>query len=184
MKLLILLILIFPKIILAQEVFTYSSNKEYLFLGSTKDNKQNFLNIKNGNIDWLNISELQQMQQTDMLSPFIFWNKIVENSIGFYASGYEPFWNAKISKNKLQFYFLNEKEFRTNITIDLKNSSLTSNFVAIFYSKDGVYGLIRGLPKGSSCEANLDEPTSIYEIFIDVKGEIFEGCAHLDKISE
>jgi uncharacterized membrane protein len=180
MKQLILLFLMLPKLLLAQEVYTNSSNQEYLSLGSTENGKQKFLNLKNGMIDWINLSELQKMQQTDMLSPHIFWDKVNKNSIGFYANGYEPFWNAKISKNKLQFISLKEKSI--NIAINIKNSSLTRNFVVIFHSKDGVYGLIRSLPKGAFCEANLDEATSIYEIFIDYKGEIFEGCAYLDKL--
>lgn len=180
MKQLIILLLIVPNLLLAQEVYTNSSNQEYLSLGSTENGKQNFLNLKNGMIDWISQSELQQMQQTDMLSPPIFWDKLNKNSIGFYASGYEPFWNAKISKNKLRFLSL--KEENINISIDIKSSSLTSNFVTIFHSDTGIYGLIRSLPKGTFCESDLDEPTSIYEIFIDYKGEIFEGCAHLDKL--
>ena len=36
MKFLILLLLIFPKLLLAQEVLIDSSNKEYLYLGSTQ----------------------------------------------------------------------------------------------------------------------------------------------------
>jgi uncharacterized membrane protein len=182
MKQVILLFLMLPNLLLAQEVYTNSSNQEYLSLGNTntENDKQSFLNLKNGEINWINPSELQQMQQIDMLSPHIFWDKINKNSIGFYASGYEPFWNAKISKNKLQFFI--EKEENLNITIDIKNSSLTNNFVAIFHSKDGIYGLIRSLHKGNLCEENLDELTSIYEVFIDYKGEILEGCAYLDKL--
>lgn len=180
MKQLILLLLILPNLLLAQEVYKNSSNQEYLSLGSTENGKQNFLNLKNGMIVWISQSELQQMQQTDMLSPSIFWDKVNNNSIGFYASGYEPFWKAKISKNKLRFIF--HKEENINISIDIKSSSLTRNFVTIFHSNKDVYGLIRSLPKGTLCEADLDEPTSIYEIFIDYKGEIFEGCAHLDKL--
>ncbi|MWP47991.1 hypothetical protein [Gilliamella sp. Pas-s27] len=180
MKQLILLFLLLPKLLLAQEVYSNSSNQEYLSLGSTENDKQNFLNLKTGMIDWINLSDLQKMQQTDMLSPHTFWDKVNNNSIVFYANGYEPFWNAKISKNKLQFISLKEKNI--NITIDIKDSSLTRNFVVIFHSKDGVCGLIRSLPKGAFCEANLDEIISIYEIFIDYKGEIFEGCAYLDKL--
>ncbi|SCC24741.1 hypothetical protein [Gilliamella intestini] len=180
MKQLILLFLLLPNLLLAQEVYTNASYQEYLSLGSTENGKQNFLNLKNGMIDWINLSELQKMQQTDMLSPHNFWDTVNKNSIGFYANGYEPFWNAKITKNKLQFISLKEKDI--NIDIDIKNSSLTRNFVVIFHSKNGVYGLIRSLPKGDFCEANLDEVTSIYEIFIDYKGEIFEGCAYLDKL--
>lgn len=180
MKKLILLFLLLPNLLLAQEVYTNSSYQEFLSLGSMENGKQNFLNLKNGTIDWINLSELQKMEQTDMLSPHTFWDKVNKNSIGFYANGYEPFWNAKISKNKLQFISLKEKNI--NIVIDIKNSSLTRNFLVIFHSKDGVYGLIRSLTKGTFCEANLDEITSIYEIFIDYKGEIFEGCAYLDKL--
>ena len=43
-------------------------------------------------------------------------------------------------------------------------------------------GLIRNLDKRSKCALNIDEPDSIYEIFINYKGEIFEGCAYLDKL--
>lgn len=51
-----------------------------------------------------------------------------------------------------------------------------------FYSQNGVIGLIRNLDKRSKCALNIDEPDSIYEIFINYKGEIFEGCAYLDKL--
>jgi uncharacterized membrane protein len=181
MRQVILLFLILPNLLLAQEVYTNSFNQEYLSLGTinTENDKKSSLNLKNGEVNWINLSELQEMQQIDMLSPPIFWDKINKNSIGFYASGYEPFWNAKINKNKLQLFI--EKEENLNITIDIKNSSLTNNFVAVFHSEDAVYGLIRGLPKGNICEENLAELTSIYEIFIDYKGEILEGCAYLDK---
>ena len=37
MKFLVLILLIFPKLLLAQEVFIDSSNKEYLYLGSTQN---------------------------------------------------------------------------------------------------------------------------------------------------
>ncbi|QYN46949.1 hypothetical protein [Gilliamella sp. ESL0405] len=180
MKQLILLLLILPNLLFAQEIYKNSSNQQYLSLGSTENGKQNFLNLKNGMIDWISQSELLQMQQVDILSPHVFWDKVNKNSIGFHASGYEPFWNAIISKNKLQFQF--NKEENVNISMDIKSSSLTSNFVTIFHSNNGIYGLIRGLPNGTFCEANLDKPASIYEVFIDYKGEIFEGCAHLDKL--
>ena len=180
MKQLILLLLVLPNLLSAQEIYKDSSNQEYLSLGSTENGKRNFLNLKNKKIDWISLSELQKMQQIDLLTPHIFWDKVNKNSIGFHASGYEPFWNAIISKNKLQFQF--NKEENVNISMDIKSSSLTSNFVAIFYSNNGIYGFIRGLPKGTFCEANLDKPASIYEVFIDYKGEIFEGCAHLDKL--
>lgn len=180
MKQLILLLLILPNLLFAQEIYKNSFNQQYLSLGSTENGKQNFLNLKNGMIDWISQSELLQMQQVDILSPHVFWDKVNKNSIGFHASGYEPFWNAIISKNKLQFQF--NKEENVNISMDIKSSSLTSNFVTIFHSNNGIYGLIRGLPNGTFCEANLDKPASIYEVFIDYKGEIFEGCAHLDKL--
>ncbi|MCX8639024.1 hypothetical protein J3U37_02825 [Gilliamella sp. B3172] len=180
MKQLILLLLILPNLLFAQEIYKTSSNQQYLSLGSTENGKQNFLNLKNGMIDWISQSELLQMQQVDILSPHVFWDKVNKNSIGFHASGYEPFWNAIISKNKLQFQF--NKEENVNISMDITSSSLTSNFVTIFHSNNGIYGLIRGLPNGTFCEANLDKPASIYEVFIDYKGEIFEGCAHLDKL--
>lgn len=180
MKQLILLLLILPNLLFAQEIYKNSSNQQYLSLGSTENGKQNFLNLKNGMIDWISQSELLQMQQVDILSPHVFWDKVNKNSIGFHASGYETFWNAIISKNKLQFQF--NKEENVNISMDIKSSSLTSNFVTIFHSNNGIYGLIRGLPNGTFCEANLDKPASIYEVFIDYKGEIFEGCAHLDKL--
>lgn len=180
MKQLILLLLILPNLLSAQEIYKDSSNQEYLSLGSTENGKRNFLNLKNKNIDWISLSELQQMQQIDILSPHIFWDKVNQNSIGFHASGYEPFWNAKLTKNKLQFVL--NKEEHVTISIDIKSSALTNNFVTIFHSDNGIYGLIRSLSNGTFCEANLDELTSIYEIFIDYKGEIFEGCAHLDKL--
>lgn len=178
MKQLILLLLVLPNLLSAQEIYKDSSNQEYLSLGSTENGKRNFLNLKNKKIDWISLSELQKMQQIDLLTPHIFWDKVNKNSIGFHASGYEPFWNAIISKNKLQF-MLNKKE-NVTISIDIKSSALTNNFVTIFHSDKGIYGLIRSLPNETFCEANLDELTSIYEIFIDYKGEIFEGCAHLD----
>lgn len=180
MKQLILLLLILPNLLSALEIYKDSSNQEYLSLGSTENGKRNFLNLKNKNIDWISLSELQQMQQIDILSPHIFWDKVNQNSIGFHASGYEPFWNATLTKNKLQFIL--NKEENVTISIDIKSSALTNNFVTIFHSDNGIYGLIRSLPNGTFCEANLDKLTSIYEIFIDYKGEIFEGCAHLDKL--
>lgn len=180
MKFLVLILLIFPKLLLGQEVFIDSSNKEYLYLGSTQNNEQSFMDLNTGTIDWMNKAKVEQMQQIDMLSPTEFWNKVTHNSIGFYASGYEPFWNAKITKNRLQFLHL--KEDKIAIKIDIKNSAITHNFVAFFHSKNGVIGLIRALNKESKCEINIDEPDSIYEIFINYKGKIFEGCAYLDKL--
>ena len=162
MKQLILLLLILPNLLSAQEIYKDSSNQEYLSLGSTENGKRNFLNLKNKNIDWISLSELQQMQQIDILSPHIFWDKVNQNSIGFHASGYEPFWNATLTKNKLQFVL--NKEENVTISIDIKSSALTNNFVTIFHSDNGIYGLIRSLPNGTFCEANLDELTSIYRL--------------------
>ena len=45
-----------------------------------------------------------------------------------------------------------------------------------------MFGLIRNLDKRSKCELDIAEPDSVYEIFINYKGEIFEGCAYLDKL--
>lgn len=160
MKQLILLLLILPNLLSALEIYKDSSNQEYLSLGSTENGKRNFLNLKN--IDWISLSELQQMQQIDILSPHIFWDKVNQNSIGFHASGYEPFWNAKLTKNKLQFVL--NKEENVTISIDIKSSALTNNFVTIFHSDNGIYGLIRSLSNGTFCEANLDELTSIYRL--------------------
>lgn len=133
MKFLILLLLIFPKLILAQEVFIDSSNKKYLYLGSTQNNEQSFMDLNTGTIDWINKAKVERMQQIGMLSPTQFWNKVTNNSIGFYASGYEPFWKAKITKNRLQFFHL--KEDNIAIKIDIKNSNLTYDFVAFFTHK-------------------------------------------------
>ena len=98
----------------------------------------------------------------------------------FYGSGYEPLWYAKITKNRLQF--INLKEENMAIKIDIKKSNVTDNFVAFFHSKNGVFGLIRDLSTESNCGLNIAERDSIYEIFINYKGEIFEGCAYLDKL--
>ena len=179
-KLLWLILSFFPQLIIAQEVFTDSYGKEYIYLGSTQNQKQNFLNTGNGSIEWINISTKQNMTQAGILSPSDFWNKLTQNSIGFHASGYEPFWDAKINQNQLQF--ISEKEGSTNIVIDLKNSSLTHNFVAFFHSHDNIYGFIRSVSTEAFCEASLDEPASIYEVYIDYQGKIFEGCAYLDKL--
>ena len=177
---LFLFFLIFPKLLLAQELFIDSANKEYLYLGSTQDNEQSFMDLKTGVINWIDKAKVEQMQQIGMLSPTEFWNKLTNNSIGFYASGYEPFWNAKITKNRLQFLHL--KEDNIAIKIDIKNSNLTYDFVAFFHSKDGVIGLVRNLDKRSKCDLNIAEPDSIYEIFINYKGQVFEGCAYLNKL--
>lgn len=177
---LVLILLIFPKLLLAQEVFIDSANKEYLSLGGKQDNKQSFMDLKTGAIDWIDNAKLEQMQQIGMLSPTEFWNKLTNKSIVFYASGYEPHWFAKITKNRLQF--TNSKKENIAIKIDIKNSNVTYDFVAFFHSKNGVFGLIRNLDKSSKCELELGETDSIYEIFINYKGEIFEGCAYLDKL--
>jgi len=49
-KLLWLILSFFPQLIIAQEVFTDSYGKEYIYLGSTQNQKQNFLNTGNGSI--------------------------------------------------------------------------------------------------------------------------------------
>ena len=133
MKFLVLILLIFPKSLLAQEVFIDSSNKEYLYLGSTQNNEQSFMDLNTGTIDWINKAKVERMQQIGMLSSTQFWNKVTNNSIGFYASGYEPFWKAKITKNRLQFFHL--KEDNIAIKIDIKNSNLTYDFVDFFTHK-------------------------------------------------
>lgn len=56
---------------------SHSLNRAYLFLGSTKNNKEKFVDLKNGTINWINISELQQIKQTDMLLLSDFWDKVV-----------------------------------------------------------------------------------------------------------
>ena len=68
-----------------------------------------------------------------MLSPTEFWNKLTNNLIGFYASDYEPFWDAKITKNRLQF--IHWKKENIAIKIDIKNSNVTYDFVAFFTQK-------------------------------------------------
>ena len=45
MRFLVLILLIFPKLLLAQEVFIDSANKEYLYLGGKQDNKQSFMPV-------------------------------------------------------------------------------------------------------------------------------------------
>ena len=180
-KLLWLILSFFPQLIIAQEVFIDSYGKEHIYLGTTYNQEETFLNTGNGSTEWINISTKQKMTQVDMLSPSDFWNKLTQNSIRFYAyarKGYKRFWEAEIDQNQLQF---SEKEGSTNIVIDLKNSSLTHNFVAFFHSHDNIYGFIRRVNKKASCKIGADQPTSIYEIYIDYQGKIFEGCAYLAK---
>jgi hypothetical protein len=64
MRQVILLFLILPNLLLAQEVYTNSFNQEYLSLGTinTENDKKSFLNLKNGEVNWINLSELQEMQ--------------------------------------------------------------------------------------------------------------------------
>lgn len=63
-------------------------------------------------------------------------------------------------------YFSLPQDENVSIIVNIKNSSLIINFVAIFHSNNGIYGLMRRLHKNLSCEANNDEPNSISEILL------------------
>lgn len=52
----------------------------------------------------------------------------------------------------------------------------------MFQSQDHTtYGMIRGLDINSPCEIAINDEISIFEVFINYRGEIFKGCAMLDK---
>lgn len=168
-------------ILYAKEIFIDNSvGKEYLFLGSIKENQKKWLDLKNNKIEWVENHKLQQ--QSGQLTAEAFLEKIINSDLMFYADGSEPYWKASVSENKLKISISGEKEQELDIKMDIDKKPLDGAFIFMFQSKDyQSYGVIRKLWWDTSCDVSINDEVSTFEIFINHRGKIVKGCARLDK---
>lgn len=73
------------------------------------------------------------------------------------------------------------KNQEPSIQIVLNKHSIDNAFLLMFNSDDhDIYGMIRGLTGDSSCDIGISEEASVFEVFINYQGEVFNGYATLD----
>jgi uncharacterized membrane protein len=164
---------------LSQEVFKDSvSKKEYLFIGSVKEDSLKLL--INKKVKWI---KKEALVQTKKIRSKEFIKLVFNSKLFFEAEGDEPFWRAEIGSNKLTvFNSTNGKRKIYDISIRTNDGDIDNSFYCMFSDKKGTtYGLIRGLglfPKEQLyCQLCLSEETSVYEVFINIEGLIYKGCA-------
>lgn len=167
----------------AQDVFIdLNSKNKYLFLGSINGEQKKYIDVHDNSIKWIKNSQLKQV---DRLLPQQFSKIIFHAGLTFFISGDEPFWSATINQNILSFLPPSEpsgKYKKYPIKLNTINNSVDYGFLLMFQSQDHTtYGMIRGLDINSPCEIAINDEISIFEVFINYRGEIFKGCAMLDK---
>jgi len=180
MKKIIILFIMFSFCCLGQDLFVGQDKNEYLFIGSREGKDIKLLNMKDNSVIW---NDKNLLQQIDYLQPQNFLKEIFKAKLVFSASGDEPFWKATISQNEISFFASDINSEKIAIKIDINEFSIDSIFLLMFHSKNNqnIYGLIRGLTGDSVCDLNLDDEQSIFEVFINYKGEVFKGCAILTR---
>jgi uncharacterized membrane protein len=159
---------------ISQEVFIDSiSKKEYIFLGSIKEDSLKLLNNKK--VGWVKKETLDQTKKIK--------SKEFNSQLFFEAEGDEPFWRVEIRSNRLTiFNSTSGKKKSYDIVIKTNDGDIDNSFYFMFSDKKGTtYGLIRGLglfPKEQQhCQLCLSEEISVYEAFINIEGLTYKGCA-------
>lgn len=150
---------------------------ESLFLGSSNGSTVKVL--ENKKIKWKDRADLEQ---TDQLSYEEFLNKIFQNDLFFETDMDLPFWRAELRKYTLQFFDPETgKREEYPVMITVAESGIYNPSFLMFQSKDkSIYGLIRNLHK--RCALCICEEDSEFEIFINYKGRVYEGCAVITAI--
>jgi uncharacterized membrane protein len=182
-NILYIILLQIPTVGLSQDVFKDSiSKKEYVFIGSIKEDSLKLL--INRKVKWI---KKEALVQTNKIQSKEFINLVFNNQFFFEAEGDEPFWRAEIRSNKLTvFNSTNGKRKKYDIVIKTNDGDIDRSFYFMFSDKKRyLYGLIRGLglfPKEQKkCQLCLSEETSVYEVFINIEGVIYKGCAIISR---
>jgi uncharacterized membrane protein len=181
-----LMLLAFPVTAMCQEVFVdHADNKTNLFLGAINGDRLKVL--EGGTIKW---KSSQRLEQRDLLSSMDFLSAIFDNDLRFILEGDEPFWRVSVTKDELSIVDYETGQSKTlEIMVYLAGRDMNPRFYFMFKTAGGdVFGVVNYVgwnPRSQQqCECNLSEEISLYETCVCIDGEIYRGCARIEKLEE
>ena len=171
-----------------QEIYTDKSSQSassYLFLGAVRASKQKALEIKVWSNDRIEYKALNELTQSDLLTGEDFAETLFKQGLYFQLEGYEPFWKAKIEKDKLSIFSPeSDQEQKHAVRFYANKHGVNHRFFAMFSTENGaVFGVINyiGVDPGQgqqACEYLIpEEDESLYEVYISIQERIYRGCA-------
>ncbi|WP_159565232.1 hypothetical protein [Budvicia diplopodorum] len=164
----------------AQEQFVDPiTNVESLFLGSVHDDQVKVLEYNN-----ILLKDKSSLVQNGALSGKQFINRVFSRRLHFEMEGHEPLWQAKLTKNGLVFIGP-DKQQRYQTTIYINEKDTGGAYYFTFRShKDNVFGVVNYLGLRSEnqrmCEYNIGDSDSLYEVYLEINGRNYRGCATLN----
>lgn len=167
-------------LIQAQEIYQLDhSAQKYLSLGEINQdtNQYKLLDLKSLAIVWIHKDKLKQQ---DLFNAEKFYDAILQNRLHFTLEGYAPFWKATIDKNQLMIDTPTLSNNIFSIKIDIDKHPIDSVFLLSFKTHNAeVYGFIRKLTD-STCEIMLTDHALMFEVFINIQGKPYKGCASIN----
>lgn len=164
----------------SEEIYEHSaSKKQYLFLGELDDEMNpSVLDMETQKIIFADKSTLQQI---DRLKPGEFLKEIETSNLYFSLEGESPNWEINLNPRESIIYY---KEHQDKVKIDLDPHPIDNVFVLMFKSENAdIYGVIRKLWGNTACEITLNDTTSTFEVFVNIKGKPYKGCAYIKQQS-
>jgi len=154
------------------------SQKEYLFLGSEKEDQKKWLDLKNNTVIWIDKNKLRR--QSGQLTPDEFMQKIEQGGLVFYLEGDTPNWNGVFSQNSIYLNGLVGMDEELKAAINFSKNPSDGIFLLTFHSEDRqVYGVLHMRWDSEFCNFTLNDEQSIHEVYINYHGEVIKGCAFL-----
>lgn len=174
--------LIFSVQCFSQEILRDSVSKNnYVFIGGVNKEKIKVLG-KGNRVEW---KDMHGLVPAGYRTSADFLRSIFKSHLYFECEGDEPFWKAGLSAGQFSFTDGSTgKEKKYQVIVNTNDGDIDESFSLMFKAKNGeVYGLIRSLglypEKQETCSLCLTEEKSIWEVFINVKGRLYKGCAVL-----
>lgn len=172
----ILLSLTFSISVFSQEIYkTRQSDKELLFLGAF--NNQGFKVYDGTEIQYIAKDELEQIGQLSLKEVF---DRFYSEELQITASGYEPFWNLVFKKDSVKGTFI-DKEINTPINYHYAKTMGWGWSMMFSSENNGIMGLIRRTFSDCECSYEIEDDTSLYEIFVCIDDNVYEGCLFINK---
>jgi uncharacterized membrane protein len=167
----------------AQEIYTDThSKREYLFLGGVSLDRQKAKVHEKGEILW---KPFHEMEQSDLLNCKKFVDEIFKHNLQFQIEGYEPFFNATITKEKFIFH-----NTETGMKTDYPIKILTGEqgiYLMFSNEKGNVFGVIfrewfTNSDTQPFCEFNIPEDElTLFSAFLTVENKTYRGCVRIVK---
>lgn len=176
---LIFLFLLLPYILFAQKVLVSKNNSDTVIsLGMQRADTIQVLNsIKTKQIN------LSDYNEIGILTSDSFLKKIFYNRLIFVGSGEEPFWNIYLSHTALWYNDpIDGSKKKLKVKYVSNSFQPQEGFYAMFQSENGnIFGMIKEIEKEKqNCELCISI-ISRYEIYCNINGVLYKGCAEINE---